>query len=120
MSLIELSVKSLADLKGGLVDRMLAAALNKVAIDLRAAPDVPEFRKVQLEIRCKPIVDDGELSDVIVEFAVGSKLPPRVTSSRMSVRSAANGAKQLFFAVDDPEESDRGATDGERQSPRAK
>ena len=101
--LIQLSLKNIGQLKGGIVERMLAQQLNRVAMDLIAAPDIAEVRVVNLAIKCKPVIEEGELSDVIVEFAVGTKLPSRVTSARMQARSAANGAKQLFFAVDAPD-----------------
>lgn len=103
MPMLELSLSNLAELKGGLVERMLKSALNRIALDLRAAPDIAEWRRVTLEIRAKPTIEDGDLGDVIVEFAVAPKVPTRVTSSRMQVRSATNGGKQLFFSVDAPD-----------------
>lgn len=109
MSLIEMSLKTMAEIKGGIVERMMLAALNRVALDLRAAADIAEWRKVTLEIRAKPIMEDGELADVIVEFAVGQKIPSRVTSSRMVVRSTTNGSKQLFFQQDAPDNPAQGS-----------
>lgn len=103
MPMLQLSLANLAELKGGLVERMLQSALNRMAIDLRSAPDIAEWRKVILEIRAKPTIEDGELGDVIVEFGVAPKVPTRVTSARMAVKSATNGAKQLFFSVDAPD-----------------
>lgn len=103
IELRELSLETLAEMKGGLIDRMLCQALNRMAMDLRAAPDIPDWRKVTLTIRAKPTMEDGELSDVITEFEVGGKVPPRITSARMEVKSSMNGAKQLFFNVDAPD-----------------
>jgi hypothetical protein len=103
MALVQLSLENLKQLKGGLAERMLNAALNRISLDLLNAPDIAEARKVTLEILAKPIIEDGELGDVIVEFAIGQKVPKRVTSARMVVRSATNGAKQLYFAVDSPD-----------------
>lgn len=103
MPMLQLSLSNLAELKGGLVERMLQSALNRIAMDLRSAPDIQEWRKVTLEIRAKPTVEDGELGDVIVEFAVAPKVPVRITSSRMQVKSSTNGAKQLFFSIDSPD-----------------
>ena len=103
MAFAQLSLEHLRVLKGGLVERMLAAALNRISLDLLAAPEIKECRKVVLEIMATPVIEDGELSDVIVDFGIGQKVPKRVTSARMVVRSAANGAKQLFFSVDSPD-----------------
>jgi hypothetical protein len=103
MPKLQLTLENLAELKGGIVERMLANALNRIAMDLRSAPDIPDWRRVTLEIRAKPTIEDGELSDVIVEFSVYPKCPARVTSARMEVASATNGAKQLFFAIDAPD-----------------
>jgi hypothetical protein len=93
----------MAELKGGLVDRMVKQALNRMAMDLRAAPDIPDWRKTTLTIRAKPTIEDGELGDVVVEFEVTGKVPARVTSARMDVRSTTNGSKQLFFNIDEPD-----------------
>ena len=103
MPMLQLTLENLAELKGGLIERMLSSALNRVAQDLRTAPEIADWRKVVLEIRARPTIEDGELGDVIVEFAVSPKVPARVTSSRMQVKSATNGAKQLFFSVDAPD-----------------
>ena len=103
INLQELSLQSLCELKGGIVDRMMRKALNRMAMDLREAPDIGEWRKVALLIRAKPTIEDGELSDVVVEFEVSGKVPARVTSARAEVKTASNGAKQLFFAVDSPD-----------------
>ena len=103
MAMLQLSLENLAELKGGMIERMLAAALNRVAMDLKAAPEIIEWRKVVLEIRAKPTIEDGELGDVIVEFAVSPKVPARITSARMAVQATTNGAKQLFFSVDAPD-----------------
>jgi hypothetical protein len=107
LELKQLGLVSLASLKGGLIDRMLQQALNRMAMDLRAAPDIAEWRKVTLTIRAKPTIEDGELGDVITEFEVNGKVPPRITSARMEVKSAANGAKQLFFNLDAPDQPDQ-------------
>lgn len=47
--------------------------------------------------------EDGELGEVETEFLVGHKLPTRVTSSRMFVKSNEKGVRQLFFNVDSPD-----------------
>jgi len=104
IELRELTLDSLAELKGGLVDRMFRQAMNRLAMDLRAAPDIPDWRKVTITVRAKPTIEDGELGDVITEFEVNGKVPPRVTSARMEVKSSPTGAKQLFFNVDAPDE----------------
>ena len=103
IELKELTLDTLADLKGGLVDRMFRQAMNRLAMDLRAAPDIPDWRKVTIVVRAKPTMEDGELGDVITEFEVSGKVPARVTSATMQVKSSQNGAKQLFFNVDAPD-----------------
>ena len=103
MSLTQLTLENLSQLKGGMIERMLAHALNRISMDLQAAPELRETRRVVLEIMATPICEEGELSDVVVDFAVGSKMPKRITSARMVVRSSTNGSKQLFFALDAPD-----------------
>lgn len=103
IQLVELDLQSLAQLKGGLVDRMFRQAMNRLAMDLRAAPDIAEWRKVVVTFRAKPTIEDGELSDVITEIEVSGRVPARITSARMEVKSSPNGAKQLFFNMDAPE-----------------
>ena len=100
MGLKELRLETLHEVKGGLVAAMLQKALNRIATDIENAPDITDWRKVTLEIRAKPILDQGELDGVAVEFVVNPKTPARVTSSQMQVRSTTNGARQLFFPED--------------------
>ena len=107
INLTELTLESLADLKGGLVDRMFRQAMNRLAMDLRAAPDIQDWRKVTIVVRAKPTIEDGELGDVVTEFEVSGKVPARITSATMQVRTSTNGAKQLFFALDAPDNPDQ-------------
>ena len=99
----ELTLETLGEIKGGIVARMFAQAMNRLAADLRAAPELPDWRKVVITIRAKPTLEDGNLGDVITEFEVSGKVPARVTSARMEVKGATNGAKQLFFNMDSPD-----------------
>lgn len=98
--LTALSLETLSDVKGGLVAAMLEKALNKMALDIESAPDVTEWRSVTLEIRAKPVCEQMELASVSTEFVVKGKVPARVTSATMVVRSATNGARQLMFNID--------------------
>lgn len=100
---LELTLASLGEAKGGLIDRMFRQAQNRIAMDLRAAPDIPDKRKLVITLFYKPTIEDGELGDVVTEIDVGHKVPHRVTSLRCVVRSATNGAKQLFFNMDAPD-----------------
>lgn len=99
----ELSLESLAQVKGGLVDRMFRQAQNRIAIDLRSAPDISDKRKLVITLLYRPVIEDGELADVITEIDVGHRVPHRVTSLRCVVRSTTNGAKQLFLTMDAPD-----------------
>lgn len=98
--LVVLSMDSLKDVKGGLVAVMLEKALTKMAMDIEAAPDIAEWRTVQLEIRAKPICEQMELAAVATEFVVKGKVPARVTSASMLVRAAPSGIRQLVFNLD--------------------
>jgi hypothetical protein len=100
---LELSLASLGEAKGGLIDRMFRQAQNRIAMDLRAAPDIPDKRKLVITILYKPTIEDGELGDVVAEIDVGHRVPHRVTSLRCIVRSTEQGAKQLFFSIDAPD-----------------
>lgn len=100
MALIALNLESLREVKGGLVELMLEKALTKMAIDIEAAPDIPEWRTVVLEIRAKPICEQMELAAVATEFVVKGKVPARVTSASMLIRSDPNGLRQLVFNLD--------------------
>lgn len=99
---LELTLASLGQAKGGLIDRMFRQAQNRIAMDLRAAPDIPDKRKLVITLLYKPTVEDGDLGDVVLEIDVGHKVPHRVTSLRCIVRSTENGSKQLFFTMDAP------------------
>lgn len=43
---LELTLASLGEAKGGLIDRMFKQSQNRIAMDLRAAPDIPDKRKL--------------------------------------------------------------------------
>ena len=49
---------------------MLEKALQRMAVDLEAAPDIGEWRTVQLEIAAKPIMEEGELAVIIDDLFV--------------------------------------------------
>lgn len=106
-NLEQLTLDNLAQVKGGLVALMIEKALNRMATDIESAPDIPDWREVTLKIRAKPVLDQGELDDVAVEFVVNPKTPARVTSARMQVRSTTNGSRQLFFNIDSPDNPDQ-------------
>lgn len=95
-----LTLESIAEVRGGLVNVMVAKALQRMAQDLEAAPDIPEWRSVVLEIRAKPHLENMELDHVSVEFVVKGKVPSRACTSVMLVRSQTNGSRQLMFNVD--------------------
>lgn len=99
----QLSLANLSQVKGGLIEAMLAKALNRIATDIETAPDIEDWRKVTLEIRAKPVLDRGMLDDVAVEFVVKPTTPARVTSTRMQVRSGEDGVRQLYFQLDAPD-----------------
>lgn len=100
MALVQLSLETLPQVKGGLVAAMLAKALTRMAVDIEQAPDIAEWRQVSLEIRAKPKCENGELDDVAFEFVVKGKVPSRVTSSRMVVRNSPQRERQFLFAID--------------------
>lgn len=107
MPMMEFDLGSLLEFKGGLVDRMLRAQTNRVAIDLETAPDIPDWRKVVVTMRFKPVIEEGELADVITEIEVSGRVPARVTSARMVVRRGKSGAKQMWFELDAPDNPDQ-------------
>jgi len=100
LQLTPLNLETLVDVKGGMVNAMLAKALQRMADDIVSAPDINEWREVSLCIRAKPKCEQMELSHVETEFVVKGKVPSRVTSATMVVRSTQNGARQLMFNID--------------------
>lgn len=105
----KLSFSGLAEAKGGIIERMLAAALTRACDDLVSAPDLPTARKVALVIHAKPVLLEGELDDVILEFEVGGTVPKRVTSMRVRVERdrGGHGQRHFFFNVDAPDSPDQ-------------
>jgi len=99
----EMSLASLGQLKGGLVERMFEQAQNRIALDLQSAPDIGDKRKLTITLLYRPVVEDGDLADVITEIDVGHRVPHRVTSIRCTVKKNQKGAKQLFFNMDAPD-----------------
>lgn len=99
----ELTFESLRVFKGGLVERMLAKSLNRVAQDLRTAADMPDRREVIIKFGFRPTHDEGELSEVVMEIEIGDKCPKRVTSGRIKVKNNRSGQKAMFFNEDAPD-----------------
>ena len=108
MPKLTLSLENLSEVKGGLVAAMVDKGLARIAEDIERAPDIAEWRKVTLEIKAKPILDQGELENVAVEFVVKPTTPSRVTSARMEIKHGQRNSKQLVFnvdAIDNPNQS---------------
>lgn len=105
INLAPLDFSTLRMIRGGLIERMLVSAIQRATTDLFNAPDIPDARTINLQIKCKPVLDKGtgELSSVAVEFIVSGKTPNRVAGSYALMRSATNGAPKLLFNVDDDE-----------------
>lgn len=102
-----LTLESLKDVKGGMVGAMLRKALERMAADLEAAPDINDWRTVTLEIRSKPVMENLQLASASFEFVVKGKVPARVTSASMHVRAAENGERYFIFNVDAPDNPDQ-------------
>jgi hypothetical protein len=102
MDLTQLRLETLNDVKGGLIGVMLAKALNRIASDLKSGDDLPDARKLKLEIRFKPVVENKRLVQVDVDFGVSTTLPARGTHAVMLVGQAERGDQQLFFSLDSP------------------
>lgn len=98
--LIPLTLDSVRHIKAGVVELMLAKALQRMAEDIAAAPDIGEWREVSLVIRAKPVCENLELDHVNTEFVVKGKVPSRSTSTTMLVRKSTAGLRQLVFNVD--------------------
>ena len=103
----QLSLESLHELKGGLVAAMLNKALSRIAADIETAPDIKDWRKVELVIKAQPVLDQGYLDGVNVEFIVKGTNPARVTSSQMHVKADEVGQRGLYFNVDSPDSPDQ-------------
>lgn len=102
--LVSLSLENLKEVRGGLVEAMFNKAMQRMAQDIEAAPELSEFRKVVIEVRAKPVCELGELIRVDTEFAVLGKVPTRVATAVTVLRSNTNGASQLMFNLDAQDE----------------
>jgi len=103
MPLFDVSLENLHKVKGGLVALMLQRALDRVALDIASAPDLPDWRQVTLKIKAKPVLEQLELDHVAVEFEVGMRNPTRVTSSNMLIREK-DKQQRLVFNLDSEED----------------
>lgn len=105
--LVNLSLESLKEVRGGLIEAMFNKAIFKMAQDIEVAPDIAEFREVTLTVRAKPKLEMGEISHVITEFVVKGKVPHRVASTVSLLKTSTNGAAQLMFNLDSPDSPDQ-------------
>ena len=103
MPKLQMNLENLPEIKGGMVDLMLRRALQRMALDIASAPDLTDWRSVTLKIKAKPVLEQLELSHVVVEFEVGMRQPTRVTSANMLVAQDEGGQHQLYFALDSEE-----------------
>lgn len=78
----------LADVRGGMLQRMLSAAVFAVGADLDAAPDIKTARVITITIKCKPMgVDDrGELGGVAAGVSIKTTTPAREAALALEVR----------------------------------
>lgn len=83
-----LNFPGLAEVRGGMLQRMLRAAVFTVAADLDAAPDIKTARVITITIKCKPMgLDDrGELAGVAAGVSIKTTTPPREAAMALEVR----------------------------------
>lgn len=103
----QLTLGNLQHVRGGLVAVMLEKALQRMAQDLEAAPDIQEWRTVSLKIRAKPVMENRELARADVEFDVAGKVPSRSTVAQMHVRRDAKGQHRFLFNPESLENPDQ-------------
>lgn len=116
---MKLGLRTLPQVRGGIVELMFDKAILRAIQDVQTAPDIADARTVELTAKLKPVLDQGELVDVDVEFAVNGKVPRRSTSTRMAVRhdmAHPTGPTQLFFNVDSPGDPDQSTLFEEQES----
>lgn len=83
-----MTLGGLGKCRDGLVDRMFTHAVQAVAADLDAAPDIKTARKITITIEAKPMgMDDhGNLQGVTAACQVKTAVPARQASMALEVR----------------------------------
>lgn len=108
LQLKSLSFDTLAQLRGGLIEKALVNQIDRQVQDLYSAPDIATARKVTLEIDLIPHCESGELVDVAVQFKIKGRSPAREMVAHGIVRAHGRlGRQTLLFNVDDPDNPDQ-------------
>ena len=105
MSVLALTLESIAEIDGGKVKAALDKHLKRAATDCYDRPGDNKPRKVTLEIAVVPVLaDDGSCSEVKAQMHVGSAVPKHRTRV-ISLGLSPNGT--LKFNPDSPESIDQ-------------
>mgnify|MGYP006911600275 CR=1 FL=1 len=103
-----LTMANLIDVRDGILARMVDTALWEISTDMeRAGSDLPDKRKLTIEIEFEPQFLQGELEGVSTTFKVSKKIPARQVSQAMILRKTANGALLPHFNQESFEDPDQ-------------
>lgn len=98
MALVQLTLESLANFDDGRIQIALNEELKRIVLDCMDRPD-KKPRKLTLTLSCSPVVYDGDVEGVNVEFEIASKLPTRKS---MQYHLNCNRAGMLTFSENNP------------------
>lgn len=103
MSLKLLTLKTLADLGDGDLERNFEAVLAAAVKDCTARPSLKNPRKVTLQIVVRPVLkQDGTCDDVTVDVEVGSKSPAKIVPTYTMTTTANGGLRYNPQSPNDP------------------
>jgi len=98
---VELSLETLAELDGGIVNAIVADLQTKAAIDCMNRPEESKPRTINVQLEYTPVFERGECVDVNVQVLVKAAQPvSRTRVYRVGVKR--NG--RLFFAPENPDD----------------
>lgn len=115
-----LTLKNLVDVRDGILGLMVDTALHEISVDMaRAGSDLPDKRKLVVEMEFEPQFLKGELDSVSATFKVSKKLPARQVSQAMILRKTSNGALLPHFnqeSFDNPDQHTFGFSEQEQET----
>ena len=106
---LALSLETLHLLRGGRLDFHFRKALQRAVDDINSSPDISDARKVIIELKLEPVLDQGELDYIDYDARVKGTCPPRSCNGRGLSRRGPNAGdgNQLFFEVDAQDNPDQ-------------
>jgi hypothetical protein len=107
-----LTLRSLADVGDGDLEKDFEATLAALVKDCLSRPSIKKVRELKVQIQVTPVLNqDGTCDDVEVDVQVGSKAPAKIVPTIRARATVHGGLKWSPSSPDNPDQKTIGFDD---------